>query len=161
MNLRSFKQNNCFVQLFAFATLFFIARGIPFDQTFKITAYIAIQIFVGGEIWTRLVKNHSIGTLEYFGAGFALGSALFTIIDQLVIAIGLPVHDFVLPFLIFTDDRSLHLSWPERTLLWLIVGRPITYGPVAHSPASVANPPKTSVPFILRNFWFNIHLSIY
>jgi hypothetical protein len=100
MKLRSFKQNNCFVQLFAFATLFFIARGIPFDQTFKITAYIAIQIFVGGEIWTRLVKNHSIGTLEYFGAGFALGSALFTIIDQLVIAIGLPVHDFVLPFLI-------------------------------------------------------------
>jgi hypothetical protein len=101
MKLRSFKQNNCFVQLFAFATLFLIARGIPFDQTFKITAYIAIQIFVGGEIWTRLVKNHSVGTLEYFGAGFALGSALFTIIDQLVIAIGLPVHDFVLPFLIF------------------------------------------------------------
>jgi len=70
---------------------------MPIDESFRVATLIATQTFVGAEIWKRLVTNHQILSIEILGMGFALGSALFTIIDQLMIRSGAQINESVIP----------------------------------------------------------------
>lgn len=89
-------------QLALFVFLLFTARGIPTDESIRVVVLIATEIFVGAEIWKRLVKNHQSQSIEILGMGFAIGSALFTIIDQLIIHSGRQINELVVPIVSVT-----------------------------------------------------------
>ncbi|MCX6517787.1 MAG: hypothetical protein NTV13_03865, partial [Actinobacteria bacterium] len=89
---------------FLFQTLFFlfflfISRGLPTGEASRVTLLIAAQTFVGATAWKRLVKTNAISIFEVLATGFALGSALFTVIDQGLIFLGLVSNDAVIPCL--------------------------------------------------------------
>lgn len=84
-------------QIALFSFLLFTARGIPIGESFRLIALIATQTFVGAEIWKRLVTNHQISSIEILGMGFAIGSAVFTVIDQILIHGGIRLSEIVIP----------------------------------------------------------------
>jgi len=87
-------------QIALFGFLFFTARGVPTDESLRIVAIIAPQIYVGAEIWKLFVKNHRVQLIELLGMGFAFGSAIFTIIDQILIRSDLQLNDSVIPIVL-------------------------------------------------------------
>ena len=89
-------------QLALFVFLLFTARGVPTDESIRVVVLIATEIFVGAEIWKHLVKNHQSQAIEILGMGFAIGSALFTIIDQLIIRSGILINELVVPIMSVT-----------------------------------------------------------
>ena len=98
-------QNRGIKTLFLFQTLFFIlflfiGRGVPTGEAIRAIALIAAQTFVGATIWRCLTKTNAISMLEVMATGFALGSALFTVIDQGLIFLGLVTNDIVIPCLL-------------------------------------------------------------
>ena len=105
---------------FLFQTLFFlfflsVSRGLPAGEATRVIALIAAQTFVGATAWKRLVKTNAISIFEVLGTGFALGSALFTVIDQGLIFLGLVTNDAVIPCLLIlialaTDRLRKNLS---------------------------------------------------
>ena len=105
---------------FLFQTLFFlfflsVSRGLPAGEAIRVIALIAAQTFVGATAWKRLVKTNAISIFEVLATGFALGSALFTVIDQGLIFLGLVTNDAVIPCLLIlialaTDRLRKNLS---------------------------------------------------
>lgn len=90
---------------FLFQTLFFlfflfISRGLPTGEASRVTLLIAAQTFVGATIWRFLTKTNAISMFEVLATGFALGSALFTVVDQGLIFLGFTVNDVVIPCLL-------------------------------------------------------------
>ena len=90
---------------FLFQTLFFlfflfISRGLPTGEASRVTLLIAAQTFVGATIWRFLTKTDAISMFEVLATGFALGSALFTVVDQGLIFLGFTVNDVVIPCLL-------------------------------------------------------------
>ena len=100
MESKSLKQWILSGQIALFGFLFFTARGVPTDESLRIVAIIASQIFVGAEIWKLFVKNHRVQLIELLGMGFAFGSAIFTIIDQILIRSDLQLNDSVIPIVL-------------------------------------------------------------
>ena len=87
-------------QTFFFLFILFVGRGLPTGEAIRVVFLIAAQTFVGATIWRRLVKTNAISMFEVLATGFALGSALFTVIDQGLIFLGLTVNDVVIPCLL-------------------------------------------------------------
>ena len=100
MESKSLKQWILSGQIALFGFLFFTARGVPTDESLRIVAIIASQIYVGAEIWKLFVKNHRVQLIELLGMGFAFGSAIFTIIDQILIRSDLQLNDSVIPIVL-------------------------------------------------------------
>ena len=100
MESKSLKQWILSGQIALFGFLFFTARGVPTDESLRIVAIIASQIYVGAEIWKLFVKNHRVQSIELLGMGFAFGSAIFTIIDQILIRSDLQLNDSVIPIVL-------------------------------------------------------------
>ena len=100
MESKSLKQWILSGQIALFGFLFFAARGVPTDESLRIVAIIASQIYVGAEIWKLFVKNHRVQLIELLGMGFAFGSAIFTIIDQILIRSDLQLNDSVIPIVL-------------------------------------------------------------
>ena len=90
------------IQLALFAFLLFTARGVPTEESIRVVVLIATEIFVGAEIWKRLIKDHQIQSIEILGMGFAIGSAIFTIIDQLIIRSGIQINELLVPIVTVT-----------------------------------------------------------
>jgi hypothetical protein len=71
---------------------------------------ISAQAYVGAAMWRHLTKRHENSLIELLAAGFALGSALFTVIDQSLIFLGLNENDTLIPsglvFLAFVFNRN-------------------------------------------------------
>ena len=98
-------QNRGIKTLFLFQTLFFtlflfIGRGVPTGEAIRAIALIAAQTFVGATIWRCLTKTNAISMFEVLATGFALGSALFTVVDQGLIFLGFTVNEVVIPCLL-------------------------------------------------------------
>ena len=100
MESKSLKQWILSGQIALFGFLFFTARGVPTDESLRIVAIIGSQIYVGAEIWKLFVKNHRVQLIELLGMGFAFGSAIFTIIDQILIRSDLQLNDSVIPIVL-------------------------------------------------------------
>ena len=100
MESKSLKQWILSGQIALFGFLFFTARGVPTDESLRIVAIIGSQIYVGAEIWKLFVKNHRVQLIELLGMGFAFGSAIFTIIDQILIRSDLQLSDSVIPIVL-------------------------------------------------------------
>jgi hypothetical protein len=83
-----------------FLNLMLIARGLPVNESIKVILLIASQTYIGGTIWRKLLKKHDLNIIELLVAGFALGSVLFTIIDQFLIITGMKLNDFLTPTLL-------------------------------------------------------------
>jgi hypothetical protein len=99
------KQSRDIKTFFLFQTLFFlffifVSRGLPTGEAIRVTALIAAQTFVGATTWRFLTKFYAISMFEVLATGFALGSALFTVVDQGLIFFGLTVNDVVTPCLL-------------------------------------------------------------
>jgi len=93
------KQNSVVKSLFAaqvlsFLVFLFIARGLPAAESFRVALLLAAQTYVGSTIWKRLIKNIDLGITELLAAGFAIGSILFTIIDQATLYSNIKMNDF-------------------------------------------------------------------
>ena len=84
-------------QTFFFLFVLFVGRGLPTGEAIRVVFLIAAQTFVGATIWRRLVKTNAISMFEVLATGFSLGSALFTVIDQGLIFLGLVTNDAVIP----------------------------------------------------------------
>ena len=84
-------------QILFFLLFLFIGRGLPTGEAIRAIALIAAQTFVGSTLWRCLTKTNAISVLEVTATGFALGSALFTVIDQGLIFLGLVTNDAVIP----------------------------------------------------------------
>jgi hypothetical protein len=96
------KQSRDIKTFFLFQTLFFlffifVSRGLPTGEAIRVTALIAAQTFVGATMWRFLTKTYAISMFEVLATGFALGSALFTVVDQGLIFLGLATNDAVIP----------------------------------------------------------------
>ena len=96
------KQDQKVKAFFSFQSLFFlltlfIARGLPTGEAIRVTLLIASQTYVGATIWRRLTITNGVNIIELLAAGFALGSAMFTIIDQGLIFLGLATNDALVP----------------------------------------------------------------
>jgi hypothetical protein len=81
-------------QVLSFLVLLFIARGLPATESFMVALLLAAQTYVGLTIWKRLIKNIDLGIIELLAAGFAIGSILFTIIDQATLYSNIKINDF-------------------------------------------------------------------
>ena len=88
------------LQTLFFLFFLFISRGLPAGEASRITLLIAAQTFVGATIWRFLTKTNAISMFEVLATGFALGSALFTVVDQGLIFLGFTVNDVVIPCLL-------------------------------------------------------------
>ena len=89
------------IQVLCFPLFLLISRGLPAGESIRVVLLIAAQTFVGAAIWIRLTKAETISVIELLATGFALGSALFTVVDQGLIFFSLSPNDYVLPFLLF------------------------------------------------------------
>jgi hypothetical protein len=84
------------VQVLSFLVLLFIARGLPAAESFRVALLLAAQTYVGLTIWKQLIKNIDRTIIELLAAGFAIGSILFTIIDQATLYSNLKINDFAI-----------------------------------------------------------------
>lgn len=94
--IRDFKKIFLF-QILVFLSLSFIVRGLPTEKSIRVTILISAQAYVGATMWRFLTKRHRNSLIELLAAGFALGSALFTVVDQSLIFIGLHTNDILMP----------------------------------------------------------------
>ena len=67
---------------------FLLARGVPYGDSIKVVALISFQVLIGGYIWIRLNGSRAVGSFEFFGMGFAFGTILFTVVDQMLVNLG-------------------------------------------------------------------------
>jgi hypothetical protein len=98
-------------QIFLFLLFLFICRGLPTGEAIRITLIIVLQTYVGATIWRCLTKTDAISMLELIATGFALGSALFTVIDQGLIFLGLVTNDAVIPCLLILIALATDRLW--------------------------------------------------
>jgi len=102
-------------QTFFFVFALFVGRGLPTGEAIRIIFLIAAQTFVGATIWRRLTKSTAISMIELIATGFALGSALFTIIDQGLIFLGISTNDAVIPCILTLIALAADRLWKKMS----------------------------------------------
>jgi hypothetical protein len=96
------KHSNQFIsmQILLFLFLLLSARGLPVSEALNVALLVASQTSVGAIIWHNVTNRSKTSIIELLGAGFALGSALFTVIDQILIFFRVPINDHLVPALL-------------------------------------------------------------
>ena len=89
-------------EVWLFLFLFLIARGLLKSESLGIVLVISAQTYVGAQIWKALSIKRKYSMTEALAVGFALGSALFTILDQILLAFGYQSNNFLIPVTIAT-----------------------------------------------------------
>lgn len=65
-----------------------IGRGVTLQDSLELTTVFLAQTFTGAIIWKKLIKNQNTNSIELAAMGFAIGSIIWTIIDQILIGFG-------------------------------------------------------------------------
>lgn len=89
-------------EVWLFLFLFLIARGLLKSESFDIVLAISVQTYIGAQIWNALSIKRKYSMAEALAIGFALGSAFFTIFDQILVSLGYQSNNFLIPLAIAT-----------------------------------------------------------
>ena len=91
------------------AICWLLAHGVSFSNSVFAVLVLIYQITTGAIIWRSLLKKEFVGNFEVLGMGFATGSAIAVISDQLLLETPLRNFSF-LPSLVIATA----LTWRNR-----------------------------------------------
>ena len=91
------------------AICWLLAHGVSFSNSMFAVLVLIFQITTGAIIWRSLLKKEFVGNFEVLGMGFATGSAIAVISDQLLLETPLRNFSF-LPSLVIATA----LTWKNR-----------------------------------------------